>query len=166
MQRRETDVETDAALSACRQAFAAPERLAEMAARVREALAGALPAAAGRMRLYLANPATHAILFKPIKSNIAEAHGQARPPQPGAPLTGRAPSAAPPGASLTPEQRSGQTLAMRDARHVRYGTRTTVVSAVTCAGPVDDPASACASPTQYTGAAETRAAHATCRWQL
>ncbi len=50
-----------------------------MAARVREALGGALPAAAARMRLYLANPATHAILFKPIKSNIAEAHGQACP---------------------------------------------------------------------------------------
>ena len=49
-----------------------------MAARVRKALAGPLPAAVGRMRLYLANPATHAILFKPIKSNIAEAHGQAR----------------------------------------------------------------------------------------
>ena len=59
------------------QAFAAPERLAEMAGKVREALAGPLPAAVARMRLYLANPATHAILFKPIKSNIAEAHGQA-----------------------------------------------------------------------------------------
>ena len=49
-----------------------------MAAKVRDALAGPLPAAVARMRLYLANPATHAILFKPIKSNIAEAHGQAR----------------------------------------------------------------------------------------
>lgn len=29
-----------------------------------------------KMRLYLANPATHAILLKPVKSNIAEAHGQ------------------------------------------------------------------------------------------
>lgn len=28
------------------------------------------------MKLYLNNPATHAVLFKPIKSNIAEAHGQ------------------------------------------------------------------------------------------
>ena len=63
----------------CLQAFAAPERLAEMAGRVHAALAGPLPAAVARMRLYLANPATHAILFKPIKSNIAEAHGQARP---------------------------------------------------------------------------------------
>ena len=49
-----------------------------MAGRVRDAMAGPLPAAVARMRLYLANPATHAILFKPIKSNIAEAHGQAR----------------------------------------------------------------------------------------
>lgn len=28
------------------------------------------------VREVLNNPATHAILFKPIKSNIAEAHGQ------------------------------------------------------------------------------------------
>lgn len=28
------------------------------------------------MRLYLPHPATRGILFKPIKSNIAEAHGQ------------------------------------------------------------------------------------------
>ncbi|KAK9909756.1 hypothetical protein WJX75_006999 [Coccomyxa subellipsoidea] len=58
------------------QAFAAPERLEEMAVRVREALQKALPEVVAKMRLYLNNPATHAILFKPIKSNIAEAHGQ------------------------------------------------------------------------------------------
>ncbi len=58
------------------QAFAAPERLEEMAARVRRALETELPAVVAKMRLYLVNPATHAILFKPIKSNIAEAHGQ------------------------------------------------------------------------------------------
>lgn len=29
-----------------------------------------------KMRLYLSNPATHTILLKPVKSNIAEAHGQ------------------------------------------------------------------------------------------
>jgi len=28
------------------------------------------------MKLYLNNPSTHSILFKPIKSNIAEAHAQ------------------------------------------------------------------------------------------
>lgn len=58
------------------QAFAAPERVAELVGRVREALAGALPAAAAKMRAYLPSPATRAILFKPIKSNVAEAHGQ------------------------------------------------------------------------------------------
>lgn len=60
----------------CLQAFASPERLEEMAAKVKEALNKDLPAVAAKMRLYLNNPATHAILFKPIKSNIAEAHGQ------------------------------------------------------------------------------------------
>ena len=45
---------------------------------MRSALAEALPAAMGSMRLYLPHPATRAILFKPIKSNIAEAHGQVR----------------------------------------------------------------------------------------
>lgn len=97
------------------QAFAAPERVAELVGRVREALQGALPAAVAKvrlgdgrsagcigplashrvgaarrphhlparsvpaplqMRLYLPSPSTHAILFKPIKSNVAEAHGQ------------------------------------------------------------------------------------------
>ncbi len=45
---------------------------------VNEALTGALPATIGKMRQYLPNPSTHAILFKPVKSNIAEAHGQVR----------------------------------------------------------------------------------------
>ena len=58
------------------QAFASPERVAEVLARVRQALDTSLPTAAGAMRLYLPSPATHAILFKPIKSNVAEAHGQ------------------------------------------------------------------------------------------
>ena len=44
--------------------------------RVRDALQKELPATVAKMRLYLVNPATHGILFKPIKSNIAEAHGQ------------------------------------------------------------------------------------------
>lgn len=47
-----------------------------MAARVNEALAGPLPQAVARMRLYLPNPSTHAILFKPVKSNLLEAHSQ------------------------------------------------------------------------------------------
>ncbi|KAK9817306.1 hypothetical protein WJX72_012420 [[Myrmecia] bisecta] len=58
------------------QAFAAPPRLAEMVQKVKQALQTALPAAVNKMKLYLNNPSTHAILFKPIKSNIAEAHGQ------------------------------------------------------------------------------------------
>lgn len=62
----------------CPQAFAAPERVAELVGRVKEALAGPLPAGVAKMKLYLTNPSTHAILFKPIKSNVAEAHGQVR----------------------------------------------------------------------------------------
>lgn len=58
------------------QAFAVPERVAELVGRVREALHTALPAAVAKMKLYLSNPSTHAILFKPVKSNVAEAHGQ------------------------------------------------------------------------------------------
>lgn len=58
------------------QAFASPAKLAEMVAKVNEAMAGPLPASISKMKAYLANPSTHAILFKPVKSNIAEAHGQ------------------------------------------------------------------------------------------
>jgi hypothetical protein len=43
---------------------------------VNVALAHALPTAAQKMKLYLLNPSTRGILFKPIKSNIVEAHGQ------------------------------------------------------------------------------------------
>ncbi len=49
-----------------------------MASQVNDALAGPLPVAINKMRAYLPNPTTHAILFKPVKSNIAEAHGQVR----------------------------------------------------------------------------------------
>ncbi|EFJ48495.1 component of oligomeric golgi complex 3 [Volvox carteri f. nagariensis] len=58
------------------QAFASPAKLVEMVGRVNAALSGPLPAAVSKMRLYLPNPATHGILLKPVKSNIAEAHGQ------------------------------------------------------------------------------------------
>jgi hypothetical protein len=60
------------------QAFASPAKLAELVGRVNAALGpgGALSAAVSRMRLYLPTPATAAILLKPVKSNIAEAHGQ------------------------------------------------------------------------------------------
>lgn len=47
-----------------------------MVSRVNAALSGPLPLAVAKLRLYLPNPATHAILLKPVKSNIAEAHGQ------------------------------------------------------------------------------------------
>jgi len=57
-------------------AFASPAKLAETVSRVNEALAGPLPQAVSRMRLYLPNPGTHAILFKPVKSNLVEAHNQ------------------------------------------------------------------------------------------
>ncbi|PNW85826.1 hypothetical protein CHLRE_03g203750v5 [Chlamydomonas reinhardtii] len=60
------------------QAFASTAKLGEMVGRVNAAMAagGPLAAAVSKMRLYLPNPATHAILLKPVKSNIAEAHGQ------------------------------------------------------------------------------------------
>ena len=43
---------------------------------VNDAMATKLPGAVAKTQLYLPNPATRAILFRPIKSNIAEAHGQ------------------------------------------------------------------------------------------
>ena len=43
------------------QAFASPQRLAEMVAKVRAALSTALPEAVAKMKLYLNNPATHAV---------------------------------------------------------------------------------------------------------
>eukprot|EP00803_Ostreobium_quekettii_P011407 evm.model.scf_473.11 EVM.evm.TU.scf_473.11 scf_473:71499-75186(-) len=58
------------------QAFANPDRVAEMVGNVNEALRGALPQAVLKMKQYLPNPSTHSILYKPIKSNIAEAHAQ------------------------------------------------------------------------------------------
>jgi len=58
------------------QAFATPQKLAEMVASVNDALANKLPGTAAHMRLYLPEPSTRSILFKPIKSNIAEGHSQ------------------------------------------------------------------------------------------
>lgn len=58
------------------QAFATPERLAEMVQKVQTAMQSVLPKVVSKMKLYLNNPSTHSILFKPIKSNIAEAHAQ------------------------------------------------------------------------------------------
>ena len=58
------------------QAFASPERLMEMAQKVQTAMQTLLPKAISKMKMYLNNPSTHSVLFKPIKSNIAEAHAQ------------------------------------------------------------------------------------------
>lgn len=58
------------------QAFATPEKVAEMVAKVDDALKKALPDVVLKMKLYLQNPSTRSILFKPIKSNIVEAYGQ------------------------------------------------------------------------------------------
>jgi hypothetical protein len=58
------------------QAFAAADRLAEVAAAAGAALAGPLPEAVAAMRLYLPSPATQAALLKPIRANVAEAHAQ------------------------------------------------------------------------------------------
>ena len=57
-------------------AFAAPERLAEVVARVNESLDTDLPACVEKMSLYLTGAATREIIFNPIRSNIAEAHSQ------------------------------------------------------------------------------------------
>lgn len=47
-----------------------------MVTSVNQALKTTLPDAVAKMRLYLPKQSTHAILFKPIKSNIVEAHSQ------------------------------------------------------------------------------------------
>ena len=57
-------------------AFAAPERLAEVVARVNESLDTDLPACVEKMSMYLTGAATREIIFNPIRSNIAEAHSQ------------------------------------------------------------------------------------------
>ena len=47
-----------------------------MVQKVQTAMQTSLPKAINKMKLFLNNPSTHAVLFKPIKSNIAEAHAQ------------------------------------------------------------------------------------------
>ncbi|KAL6496441.1 Golgi transport complex subunit 3 [Orobanche gracilis] len=58
------------------QAFATPEKVAEIVQKVVSAIQQELPRVLGKMKLYLQNPTTRAILFKPIKTNIVEAHIQ------------------------------------------------------------------------------------------
>ncbi|KAJ3686770.1 hypothetical protein LUZ61_015934 [Rhynchospora tenuis] len=58
------------------QAFASPDKVAEVVQKVRDAIEQELPIVMNKMKLYLQNPSTRLILFKPIKTNIVEAHVQ------------------------------------------------------------------------------------------
>ncbi|KAF3331659.1 conserved oligomeric Golgi complex subunit 3 [Carex littledalei] len=58
------------------QAFASPDKVAEVVQKVRDAIEQELPKVMAKMKLYLQNPSTRMILFKPIKTNIVEAHVQ------------------------------------------------------------------------------------------
>ncbi len=57
-------------------AFATPSKLIEIVTTVNTALEDTLPKAIGKMKKCLDSTNTQLVLFKPIKSNIAEAHGQ------------------------------------------------------------------------------------------
>ncbi|PON66074.1 Conserved oligomeric Golgi complex, subunit [Parasponia andersonii] len=58
------------------QAFATPDKVAELVEKVSAAIQQELPMVMEKMKLYLQNPSTRTILFKPIKTNIVEAHIQ------------------------------------------------------------------------------------------
>ncbi|PPD78373.1 hypothetical protein GOBAR_DD24699 [Gossypium barbadense] len=58
------------------QAFATPEAVAELVQKVHSAIQRELPVVIAKMKLYLQNSSTRTILFKPIKTNIVEAHIQ------------------------------------------------------------------------------------------
>ncbi|CAO2206902.1 unnamed protein product [Urochloa humidicola] len=58
------------------QAFASPDKVAELIQKVATAIREDLPKVMAKMRLYLQNSSTRMILFKPIKTNIVEAHIQ------------------------------------------------------------------------------------------
>jgi hypothetical protein len=67
------------AAGACRlreQAFASVARVTELVAATNASMAASLAAAASRARAYLPANSTRAVLFRPIKANIAEAHAQ------------------------------------------------------------------------------------------
>ncbi|PIA57838.1 hypothetical protein AQUCO_00500034v1 [Aquilegia coerulea] len=57
-------------------ASATPDRVAELVQTVGISIQQELPKVMARMKLYLQNPSTRTILFKPIKTNIVEAHVQ------------------------------------------------------------------------------------------
>lgn len=58
------------------QAFATPDKVAELVQKVNAAIQQELPPVMAKMKLYLQNPSTRTILFKPVKTNIVEAHIQ------------------------------------------------------------------------------------------
>ncbi|KAF2285121.1 hypothetical protein GH714_037969 [Hevea brasiliensis] len=58
------------------QAFATPDKVAELVQKVNAAIQQELPVVMAKMKLYLQNASTRTILFKPIKTNIVEAHIQ------------------------------------------------------------------------------------------
>ncbi|ESQ27844.1 hypothetical protein EUTSA_v10018146mg [Eutrema salsugineum] len=58
------------------QAFATPDKVAELVQKVYAAIQQELLPILAKMKLYLQNPSTRTILFKPIKTNIVEAHTQ------------------------------------------------------------------------------------------
>ncbi|KAI3984512.1 hypothetical protein MKX01_034005 [Papaver californicum] len=58
------------------QAFATPDKVVELVQKVGAAIQQELPVVLAKMKLYLQNPSTRTILFKPIKTNILEAHSQ------------------------------------------------------------------------------------------
>ncbi|XP_010537514.1 PREDICTED: conserved oligomeric Golgi complex subunit 3 isoform X2 [Tarenaya hassleriana] len=58
------------------QAFATPDKVAEIVQKVNAAIQQELLLVLAKMKLYLQNPSTRTILFKPIKTNIVEAHAQ------------------------------------------------------------------------------------------
>ncbi|KAH1129644.1 hypothetical protein J1N35_001022 [Gossypium stocksii] len=58
------------------QAFATLEAVAELVQKVHSAIQRELLVVIAKMKLYLQNPSTRSILFKPIKTNIMEAHIQ------------------------------------------------------------------------------------------
>ncbi|KAL4178866.1 hypothetical protein AMTRI_Chr13g84320 [Amborella trichopoda] len=58
------------------QAFATPEKVAELVKKVDTAIQQELPKVIAKMKLYLQNPSSRTILYKSIKTNIAEAQLQ------------------------------------------------------------------------------------------
>ncbi|XP_050363427.1 conserved oligomeric Golgi complex subunit 3 [Argentina anserina] len=58
------------------QAFASPDKVAEIVQKVSTAIHQELPVVMMKMKLYLQNSQTRTILFKPIQTNIVEAHVQ------------------------------------------------------------------------------------------